>query len=95
VLRAGFLFIGKWKLTQGHDAGLMSVQRLKEFIKEKKIKAQQYAPCDEYWLLIVVDFIDAAQEQETRIDGLKIQSEVFQRMIVYKPTFEYIVQIKP
>jgi hypothetical protein len=73
----------------------MSVDRLTEIIREKEAKVRQYATCDAYWLLIVVEFIDSAQEQEIRIDGLTIESDVFQKIIVYKPGFEHIVEITP
>jgi hypothetical protein len=46
-------------------------------------------------LLIIVDFIDAAQEQEIRIDGLTVESDVFQKIIVYKPIFEHLLEITP
>ena len=73
----------------------MSITRLNEIISEKEAKAQQYAPCEAYWLLIVVDFIDSAQEQEIRIDGLTVQSDMFQKIIIYKTGFEHIVELSP
>ena len=73
----------------------MSIARLNEIISEKEAKAQRYAPCDVYWLLIVVDFIDAAQEQEIRIDGLTVRSDMFQKIIIYKTGFEHIVELEP
>ena len=86
---------GRWKLGQGHDFGLMSVKRLTEIIREKEGKAQRYVACAALWLPIIVDFIDSAQEQEIRIDGLTVESDVFQKIIVYKPGFEHIVEITP
>jgi hypothetical protein len=88
-------FTGKWRLTQTHNFGLMSKARLTEIIREKEVKARLYAPCDAFWRLIVVDFMDPAQEQEIRVDGLMIASNVFQRIIVYKPSFEHVVEITP
>jgi hypothetical protein len=38
--------------------------------------------------------MDAAQEQEIRINGLSVASAVFDKMIVYKPGFEHIVEAK-
>ena len=66
-----------------------------EIIREKEVKARQHVACEVYWLLIIVDFIDAAQEQEIRIDGLTVESDVFQKIIVYKPNFEHILEITP
>lgn len=86
---------GRWKVGQGHSFGLMSVERLTKIIEEKEAKAKQYVACDAYWLLIIVDFMGAAQEQEIRIDGLTVKSDVFQKIIVYKPNFEHVVEITP
>jgi hypothetical protein len=88
-------FAAKWKVSQSHSPGLMSITRLNGIISEKEAKAQNYAPCDAYWLLIVVDFIDAAQEQEIRIDGLTVRSDMFQKIIIYKTGFEHIVELEP
>jgi hypothetical protein len=83
----------KWSVMQSHRFGLMSTTRLTDIIREKEAKARQYITCEAYWLLIVVDFKDSAQEQEIRIDGLTIKSDVFQKKIVYKTNFEHVVEI--
>lgn len=51
-------FTAIWRVSQGHSFGLMSKARLTEIIKKKEAKAQHYAHCTAYWLLVVVDFID-------------------------------------
>ena len=84
----------RWKVAQLHKFGLMSTKRLTEIVQEKEVKARQYAKCDAYWLLIVVDFIDSAQEQEIRVDDLSIESDVFEKIIVYKPYFDQIVDVR-
>lgn len=73
----------------------MSADSLRKIVAEKEAKAADYVPCDAYWLLIVVDWADAAQDQEITTTGLKLPSEVFEKIIVYKPGFEDIVEIKP
>jgi hypothetical protein len=73
----------------------MSAARLQKIVAEKESKAADYAPCDAYWLLIVVDWADAAQDQEITTTGLKLPSEVFEKIIVYKPGFEDIAEVKP
>ena len=83
----------RWRLAQSHSFGRMSTQRLMEIIKEKEAKAAEYAKCEAYWLLIVVDFRDAAQEQEIRIDDFTTTSPVFEKIIVYKPYFEHILDV--
>ena len=66
ALRAGIYgplsFTATWNLSQGHDFGIMSTVRLAEIVKEKESKTKEYAPCDSYWLLVVINFIDPAQE---------------------------------
>jgi len=88
-------FVGKWKVGQLHSFGLICTQRLAEIIREKERKAKGYAPCDAYWLLIVVDFMDPAQEQEIRVGDFGLKSDIFERIIVYKPYFEDFVEIPP
>jgi hypothetical protein len=81
----------RWRVEQGHRFGFTSPERLMDIIKEKEIKAGRYAACDAYWLLVVVEFLNAAQQQEIRIDGFdKLHSAVFENIIVYKPFFEHI-----
>jgi len=45
--------------------------------------------------LIIVDWMDNAQEQEISIGHVKIPSNVFQRIIVYKPGFDDILVVWP
>jgi hypothetical protein len=70
----------------------MSIARLTEMVRGKEAKAREYSSCDEYWLLVVVDFMDEAQEQEIRVNGLVLASDVFGRIIIYKPYFEHVVE---
>jgi hypothetical protein len=73
----------------------MSAARLRAIVAEKESKAANYASCDAYWLLIVVDFTDPAQDQEITTTGLKLSSGFFEKIIIYKPGFEDIVEVKP
>lgn len=73
----------------------MSQEGLEKIIKEKESKAAEYRRCDAYWLLIIVDWRDNAQDQEISVEGIKISSEVFERIIVYKPGFEDINEVWP
>jgi hypothetical protein len=86
-------FPARWRVGQAHSPGLMNIDRLTQIVREKEAKANDYACCHAYWLLIVVDFINAAQEQEIRVDGVTVHSDTFERIIVYKPHFEHIVEV--
>lgn len=83
----------RWRNSQVYSTPMMSLERLKEIIKEKEAKSRSYRPCSSYWLLVVVDFIDPAQAQEIRIDGFNtVHSEVFENILVYKTAFGHILE---
>ena len=83
----------KWRAFQVFTGQIMSLQRLTDVLRTKEKKVVQYAPCDGYWLLVVVDFINSAQDQEIRIDNIKLQSNVFEKVIIYKTAFEHLVEV--
>ncbi len=70
----------------------MAMPRLQEIVAAKEAKAKKYEHCDAYWLLVVVDWTDAAQEQE--ITSTSLASSVYQRIIIYKPFFDEITEVK-
>jgi hypothetical protein len=84
-----------WQISQVYGVDLMSTEAVESIVREKETKSAGYNPCESNWLLIVVDWCDAAQEQEIRVDGFKLASTVFDRIIVYKPNFEHVVELKP
>jgi len=71
----------------------MDVERLTQIVRDKESRVCDYAPCHTYWLLVVVDFTNSAQKQEIRVDGVTVYSDTFDRIIVYKPHFEHIVEV--
>jgi len=85
----------KWSVCQVYSLDLMSAEGLQDIVRDKESKAAEYLPCDAYWLLIIVDWRDNAQDQEINVEGVKIASNVFERIIVYKPGFEDIVEVWP
>lgn len=85
----------KWRVSQEHNPSNMSRDRLIEIVRNKEESSKQYEKCDIYWLLVVVDFIDRAQDQEIRNDSFeKIQSEIFEKIIVYKTRFGHVLEAK-
>jgi len=88
--------VATWRVMQVHDHGLMSLERLQEIVARKEVSAAQYKACDSYWLLVIVDFLDAAQEQEIRLQQRvrQVQSRVFEKVLVYKPYFGHIFEGK-
>jgi hypothetical protein len=85
----------KWRTGQVHTDELMSPEGVEAIVRAKESQCTDYKPCDAHWLLIVADPMNPAQSQEIRVDGLKIASDVFDRIVVYSPTFDYIVELKP
>ena len=69
--------------------------RLLDIVAAKEAKAMEYEPCDAYWLLVVVDWIDAAQEQEITSTSAQLASSVYEKIIIYKTTFDEIVEDSP
>jgi hypothetical protein len=85
----------KWRVVQVYKVPRMSRNRLTEIVREKEIQSRTYKKCDAYWLVVVVDFINAAQDQEIQIDNFeKIESNVFEKIIVYKTLFGHVLEVK-
>jgi hypothetical protein len=84
----------EWQLLGTHCPNLMAVDGLEAIVREKETKSNEYEQCDAYWLLVVVDGMDAAQEQEIRIDDPYVTSSVFEKIIIYEPLFGHVVEAK-
>ncbi len=85
----------KWRVAQVHSVPFMSLKSLRDIIKEKETKSKKYQRCDAYWLLVIVDFIDPAQDQEIRVDGFEnVNSAVFENILIYKPHFGHVMETK-
>jgi len=83
----------RWQVIQVYSTPMMSLEQLKKIIEEKEVKSKDYRPCACYWLLVVVEFIDPAQDQEIRIDGLDtLRSEVFERVLIYRTAFGHVLE---
>lgn len=80
------------RVCQVYRGKEMSRDRLLEIVQGKEGKVAHYEKCDVYWLVIVVDFFDPAQDQEIQIkDFDKIKFEI---ILVYKTAFGHIFQAK-
>lgn len=80
---------------QVHTTPKMSISRLREIVKYKEARAREYTSCDSYWLLVVTDFIDRAQDQNLHTEGFEtVVSDVFEKIIVYKTGFGYVLESK-
>lgn len=85
----------KWRIVQVHKVPVLAMKRLLEIIKDKEQRSLKYEKCDAYWLLIVIDFINPAQDQEIQIDAFqKVETETFEKVIVYKTLFGHVLEVK-
>jgi hypothetical protein len=84
----------KWRLVQGFSVPMLSIDRLRDIVAQKSEKAKSYQPCNEYWLLLVVDFMDAAQDQEIRWpEDMRLGKSAFEKVLLYKPQFAEVVVV--
>ncbi|ASU39884.1 hypothetical protein hmeg3_17390 [Herbaspirillum sp. meg3] len=85
----------KWKLSQGHDVPRLAIPRAKELIAQKIEKLPNYQVCDRYWLLLIIDFWDPAQDQELDEWPLseKISRTPFEKIFIYKSPFNKVIEI--
>ena len=85
----------KWRVVQCYSGQAMSMEKLRGVVSAKETQSKFYQRCDAYWLVVVVDFIDRAQDQEIQVDGFeKISSPVFEKVIVYKTHFGHVLEAK-
>ncbi|HBR22719.1 MAG TPA: hypothetical protein DD713_09250 [Nitrospiraceae bacterium] len=85
----------KWRVEQLYSGSIMSRDVLIEIVRNKEGSSRKYIICAAYWLLVVVDCADRAQDQEIQIDDFeKIQSEIFEKIIVYTTPFGHILEAK-
>jgi hypothetical protein len=78
----------EWRIVQVYDVLIMSRNRIIDIVRNKEVRAKNYKKCDALWLLVIVDSTDRAQDQEIQINGFKkIQTEVFEKVIIYRFPF--------
>ena len=77
-----------WRAVQVYSVPLLSLSRISKILDEKHQKLSSYESCDAYWLLLVVDFADFAQDQDIEWpDSGVTLSTKFEKVIIYKPQF--------
>lgn len=75
----------RWHVSQGYTVPRTPGDRLTGIIRNKEAKLHGYRACDAFWLLLVVDFIDRAQDQHFPAEKMNtISSTVFERILLYK-----------
>jgi len=85
----------KWRICQSHSGQIMSMEKLRAIVSVKEAKSKFYKSCEAYWLVVVVDFMDRAQDQEIRNEYFeKIDSAVFEKVIVYRTLLGHVFEAK-
>jgi hypothetical protein len=81
-----------WRTLQVHSGHGISIPRLQEILDIKSKKVSGYKNCDAYWLLVVIDSSDRAQDQWLGLTKNPLPSAppVFERVIVYRTTGEIL-----
>jgi len=87
----------QWRIFQIHThVKTMSVDGLEQILRDKEKKAENYKICDAYWLLVVIDSFDPAQEQvipEKILNGeVKLASDIYERKIVFQTPQDYLIE---
>jgi hypothetical protein len=83
----------RWRVSQVFSGVDLSVDRVAQLVNTKEKRLAEYSKCAAYWLLLVVDFMDSAQDQElvwpSEVAPLKT---TYERVIIYKPQFAQWIQ---
>lgn len=79
----------KWIYRQSHIGfNTMSIDKLTQILEDKEKKVEEFEKCDIYWLLIIIDSFDRAQEQlipEEILNGeVKLSSDVYKKLLYFK-----------
>lgn len=82
-----------WQLTQVHSGRLTPRDQLQDIVRVKDKQAIGYRSCPELWLLVVIDFCDPAQDQEIDDKIASLESERFDKVILYKTVFNRVKEI--
>ncbi len=83
----------QWRSVQCYRLPSLSVERVRKVVKKKNTKVKEYQRCDMYWLLLVVDFMDRAQDQELRWPAeARLGESPFERIFLYKPQFAQVLE---
>ncbi len=75
-----------WRTSQVFTVPNLAVPMVRDIVAQKDRLLFNYAPCDEYRLLLVVDFMDSAQDQDLRWpDGEPPVETAFSEVVIFKP----------
>jgi hypothetical protein len=84
----------KWRSMQSYVVPNLSLERLREVVGEKTKKVHGYQKCDAYWLLLIVDFMNSAQDQDIDWPSASVfGSTPFEEILLFKPQFAKVTRV--
>lgn len=84
----------EWRSVQSYSVPDLSVERVREVVAEKTAKLAEYQPCDRFWLLMVVDSMDPAQDQSlTWPTGANLTGSPYEKVLLYDPQHRQVLEI--
>ena len=84
----------KWRSMQSYVVPSLSLERLRAVVSEKTKKVGGYQKCDAYWLLLVVDFMNFAQDQDIEWPVESVFGTTpFEEIFLFKPQFAKVTRV--
>ncbi|WP_265665585.1 hypothetical protein [Verminephrobacter aporrectodeae] len=84
-----------WRTLQCYEGSTLEFKRVQEIVEKKSRKLQNYQKCTKYWLLIVINFIDRAQDQDLQLGAEDVlQKSPFECVLLYKHPFGELVLVR-
>ncbi|KWC80577.1 hypothetical protein [Burkholderia cepacia] len=78
----------KWRVTQSYAVPSLALPRVEKTIAEKTERVKKYLACNEYWLLMVVNFWNPASDQDISWpEGATVHAGAFERILLYRTHF--------
>jgi hypothetical protein len=81
----------KWRIAQVYSTPLTRKSDIEAIVQKKEGKIAEYKACDAYWLLIVIEGMEAGQDQEIKIEPPSILSNQFEKVILFH-TFGHVTE---
>lgn len=76
----------QWRPIQSYEVPALDCDRVFDIVATKASKVSSYQCCDRYWLLLIVEFWDPAQDQHiTWNDTFRVGPTPFEKILIYKP----------
>lgn len=86
--------VSEWNLNQVYEVPLVDWSRVSTIIEGKSNKVKSYQPCDRYWLLLVIESWDPAQDQVFPNNvSQNLVISPFERVFIYKTVTNEVVEL--